>query len=131
MKYHAFNASFHAIDNRRLQGRGAAANGTARLEGGGGLRKGTLEGEQQAIMSTRPLPFKPSYNSLVSVLSLYGITGGTELQQKHTCFITMHCHCHCHYEVLSAYEQHNKLPNAFRAAAPHGVLLAPFGREHA
>lgn len=30
----------------------------------------TLEGEQQAIMRTRPLPFKPSYSSLVSVLSL-------------------------------------------------------------
>ena len=41
----------------------------------------TLEGLQQAIMRTRPLPLRPSYSSLVSVLSLYGITGGTELQQ--------------------------------------------------
>ena len=41
----------------------------------------TFEGEQQAIMRTRPLPLRPSYSSLVSVLSLYGITGGTELHQ--------------------------------------------------
>jgi len=46
--------------------------------GGGGI---TFEGEQQAIMRTRPLPFRPSYSSLVSVLSLYGITGGTALHQ--------------------------------------------------
>ena len=46
--------------------------------GGGGV---TFEGEQQAIMRTRPLPLRPSYSSLVSVLSLYGITGGTELHQ--------------------------------------------------
>ena len=46
--------------------------------GGGGV---AFEGEQQAIMRTRPLPFRPSYSSLVSVLSLYGITGGTELHQ--------------------------------------------------
>ncbi len=50
--------------------------------GGMGGRVGvTFEGEQQAIMRTRPLPFRPSYSSLVSVLSLYGITGGTELHQ--------------------------------------------------
>ena len=86
---------------QKIAGEGGRSEWDCPFRGGGGvgggrLRKGTLEGEQQAIMSTRPLPFKPSYNSLVSVLSLYGITGGTELQHKHTCLITVHCHCHCH-----------------------------------
>ena len=51
----------HSHQNNRINGR------PARMGERG--KEVTFEGEQQAIMSTRPLPFKPSYNSLVSVLS--------------------------------------------------------------